>query len=296
MRPASCCSLATPSLILLISSARKLTVLVVEACFSARSIIWVWREWMAANIAVMTSRLLGSCLLAPWMRSSAACGSSMDWFITCAHPSVMMWLAWPGICCCWAAALAAAEYSCGEGILSGKRAATAAPPAAARLVDKGRDERFFLPIREAVLDVGTGVGLLAWLRSKGFARVREVVWTCIGGGGGRALGVVWGSASISESDSPSSPQDACGTFVSAAHSPGGAGRIGVGDHMNGFELSGSEGLPGAGWLPDISLAGNVRSGCYHQVFLAWGHRYLNVQVEIERADSERKCTIARKTP
>jgi len=123
------------------------------------------------------------------------------------------------------------------------------------------------------------VGLLAWLRSKGFSRVREAVWTCIGGGGGRALGVVWGSASISESDSLSSPQDACETFESAAHSPGGAGRIGVGDHVTGFELSGSKGLPAVVWLPDISLAQNRCSGCYHQVFLARCHGYLNVKVE-----------------
>jgi len=192
---------------------------------------------------------------------------------------MIMWLGWLGCCCCWVAALAAAEYSVGEGILSGKSAATAAPPAAARLVDEGRSGRFFLPIRDAVLDVGTGVGLLAWLRSKGFVRVREAFWTCIGGGGGRALGVVWGSASISESDSLSSPQDACGMFESAAHSPGSAGRIGVGDHVTGFELSGSEGPPAVVWLPDISLAQSGCSGCYHQVFLARGHGYLNVEVE-----------------
>ena len=60
MRPASGCSLATPTLILLVSSAKNLTVLVVEACFSARPMICVWREWMAARITVITSRLMGS--------------------------------------------------------------------------------------------------------------------------------------------------------------------------------------------------------------------------------------------
>jgi len=65
------------------------------------------------------------------------------------------------------------------------------------------------------------------------------------------LGLVWGSACISESDSPSSPQDASGTLESATHSPGEAGQIGVGEHMNGFELSGSEGPTPGVWLPDI---------------------------------------------
>jgi len=74
-------------------------------------------------------------------------------------------------------------------------------------------------------------------------RVQEAVGTCIGSGGGRAFRVVWVSVSILDSESPSSPQDACGTFESAAHSPGGAERIGVGDHVNGFELPGSEGPP-----------------------------------------------------
>jgi len=82
-----------------------------------------------------------------------------------------------------------------------------------------------------------------------------VVGTCIGGGGGWALGVVWGCVSISESESPSRPQDVCGTFASAAHSPGGAGRIGVGDHVKGFELMGSEELPQSCGLPDIFWRG-----------------------------------------
>ena len=30
----------------------------------------------------------------------------------------------------------------------------------------------------------------------------------------------------------------------------------MGDHVNGFELSGSEGPPAVGWLPDIFLAGD----------------------------------------
>jgi len=248
---------------------------------------------MAASMAVMTSRLLGSCFLAPWMRSSAACGSSMDWLITCAHSSVMIWLGWPEACCCWAAVLAAAEYSCGEGILSGNRAATTAPTAAGTLVDKGHDWRPFFLIRDAVLDIGTGVGLLAWLRSRGLVRVRAVVSTCIGRGGGRALGVVWGSASISESHSPLSPQDACGTFESAAYSPGRDGQTGVGNQVNGFELSGSEGPPAVVWLPDILLARNGRFGCYHQLLLARGHGYFDVEMQLNCAGSGRKCTMAR---
>ena len=166
----------------------------------------------------------------------------------------MIWFGWLEACCSWAAALAAAEYSVGEGILSGKRAATAAPPAAARLVDEGRDGQFFLPIRDPVLDVGTGVGLLAWLRSRGLVRVRDRVWDCIGGGAGRrALGVVWGSDSISESESPSfsNPHNAGGTFLSAPHSLIWAGRTGVGDHVSGFELMGSRELPRSCGLPDI---------------------------------------------
>jgi len=131
------------------------------------------------------------------------------------------------------------------------RAAAAAAAAAGTLVDDVREGRFFFPTQDAVLEMGAGVGLLAWLRSSGLVMVLEAVGTCIGGGGGRALGVVWGSASISESDSLSSLQNACGTFASVAHSPGGAGRIGMGDHVNGFEFSRSEEPPEVGVLPDI---------------------------------------------
>jgi len=60
VRPTSSCSLATPSLILLVSSARKLTVLVVDTCFSDRPMIYVSRKWIAAKIAIMMSRLVGS--------------------------------------------------------------------------------------------------------------------------------------------------------------------------------------------------------------------------------------------
>ena len=60
MHPASWCSLVIPTLILLYLSVRKLTVLVVEASFSTRLMIWLSREWMAARIAVMMSRLIGS--------------------------------------------------------------------------------------------------------------------------------------------------------------------------------------------------------------------------------------------
>ena len=87
-------------------------------------------------------------------------------------------------------------------------------------------------------------------------KLREVVGTAIGGGGGRALGVVWGWASISESESFSRPPQVClhAPWSSGAHSPGGAGRIGVGDHVNGFELMGSGELPWSCGLPDIFLA------------------------------------------
>ena len=151
-----------------------------------------------------------------------------------------------GCCCSRAAALA--SYSAGVGR---PLESAAVPTTAETVVDEGREGRLFLPIRDAVLAMGAGVGLLAWLRSRGFVRVREAVGTCIGGGGGRPLGVVWVSVSISDSESPSSPQDACGTFESGAHSPGGAGRISVGDHVNGFELSWSEGPPEVGVIPHI---------------------------------------------
>ena len=274
-RAASCYSLVTPTLILLVSSARKLTVLVVEACFSARPMIWVWRDWMAARITVITSRLVGSLVVAPSIRLSADCGSSIEWLITCAHPSVMIWFGWllgcgrGGLCmysckegkllvpggrggCCCSRADTLAAYSAGVGRPL-ERAAEAAAAAAGTLVDDGRGGRFFFPTRDAVREMGAGVGLLAWLRSSGFVRVREAVGTCIWGGGGRALGVMWGSASISESESPSfsSPQSAGGTFLSAPHSPIWGGRTGVGDHVSGLELMGSGELPRSCGLPDI---------------------------------------------
>jgi len=70
--------------------------------------------------------------------------------------------------------------------------------------------------------------------------------------------VVWGSASISESEMSSNPQDACGTFELAPYWPIWAGQAGVGMHVTGTELSGSGAPPGVGWLPDILLA---RLGC-----------------------------------
>jgi len=117
-----------------------------------------------------------------------------------------------------------------------------------------RERRPFLPIRDAVLEVGTGVGLLAWLQSRGLVRVQGSIWGCLGGGGGRrAWGVVWGSASISKSESISfsSPQSLGGTFWSAPHCPIWAGRTGVGDHVSGFELMGSGELPRSCGLLDI---------------------------------------------
>jgi len=215
---------------------------------------------MAARITVMMSRLVGSLIVAPSIRLSADCGSSIEWLITCAHPSVMMWLGWlegrcrGGLCCplMYSSKKGKMLEPCGPGGGRGAcRAAKAAAAAAGTLVDDGREGRFFFPTRDAVREMGAGVRLLAWLRSSWFVRVWEAVGTCLEGGRGRALGVVWGSASISESGSPSGPQDACGTFASAAHSPGGAGRIGVGDHVKGFELMGSGELPRSCGLPDI---------------------------------------------
>ena len=87
------------------------------------------------------------------------------------------------------------------------------------LVANKQEGWFFFQIRDAVPEIGTGIGLLAWLRSRELVRVWEAVWTCIGGGEGRALEVVWDSVSISESELPSNPQDACGTFASAPHWP-----------------------------------------------------------------------------
>jgi len=55
----------------------------------------------------------------------------------------------------------------------GERAAVAA--AAETVVDEGREGCLFLPILEAVLEMGARVGLLGWLRSRGFVRVRDRV-------------------------------------------------------------------------------------------------------------------------
>jgi len=273
-----------PTLILLVSSARKLTVLVVEACFSARPMICVCRDWIAARITVIMSRLVGSLVVAPSVRLFADCRSSIKWLIICTYSSVMMWLGWlegrgrGGLCCLlmYSSREGKVLEPCGPGGGRGAcRAAEAAAAAAGTLVDDGQEGRFFFPTRDAVREMGAGVGLLVWLRSRGLFRVREVVGTCIEGGGGRALGVVWGCVSISESKSPSRPQDVCGTFASAAHSPGGAGRIGVGDHVKGFELMGSGeflrscGLPGIFWQvvgtlvlsPSISGTGPQISQC-----------------------------------
>jgi len=72
----------------------------------------------------------------------------------------MIWLGWLGCCCCWAAILAATEYSDGEGILSGNRATTTAPAAAGTFADEWRKVRHFLPIRDVILKIGTDVVLL----------------------------------------------------------------------------------------------------------------------------------------
>ena len=152
-------------------------------------------------------------------------------------------------------------YSCKEGKLlepcglgrgrDGSSATVAAAAAASTLVEEGRDGQVFLAILDTALEMGTGVGLLAWLRSWGSVRVREAVGTCIGGGRGRAFGMLWDFTSISESESSSSPHNACGMFDSAAHCPIWAGRTGVGDHVSGFEPMGSGELPRSCELPDI---------------------------------------------
>ena len=49
---------------------------------------------MAAKMVVMMSRLVGSLVVAPVIRSSADYGSSIAWLITCAQPLVMIWLGW----------------------------------------------------------------------------------------------------------------------------------------------------------------------------------------------------------
>jgi len=82
-------------------------------------------------------------------------------------------------------------YSCREGKLLGTcglRGGSSATVAA--LVEEEPHGRLFLPILDAALETGARVGLLAWRRSKRFVRVREAVGTRIGGGGGRAFGVL----------------------------------------------------------------------------------------------------------
>jgi len=69
-----------------------------------------------------------------------------------------------------------------------KRATVAAT--AETVVEERQEGRGFLPIQDPVLEMGAGVRLLAWLRSRRFVRVWERVWSCIGGGGGQALEVV----------------------------------------------------------------------------------------------------------
>jgi len=45
---------------------------------------------MAARMAILTSRLVGSLVVVPPIRSSADSGLSIDWLITCAKPSIIM--------------------------------------------------------------------------------------------------------------------------------------------------------------------------------------------------------------
>jgi len=87
---------------------------------------------MAARIAVMMSRLLGSLVIAPAITSSADCRSSIALLLTCAQPSVIIWLGWPGRL--WRLA----AYSAGDGKMlepcgpgGGRRGGRAAVPAAA---------------------------------------------------------------------------------------------------------------------------------------------------------------------
>ena len=119
---------------------------------------------MAARITVITSRLVGSLVVAPSIRLSTDCGSSIEWLITCAHPSVMMWLGWlegrgrGGLLIYSSKEGKVPEAGGGRGAC---RAAEAAAAAAGTLVDDGREGRFFFPTQDAVLDIGAGVRLLA---------------------------------------------------------------------------------------------------------------------------------------
>jgi len=63
------------------------------------------------------------------------------------------------------------------------RVAEAAAAAAGTLVDDGREGQFFFATQDAMREMGAGVGLLVWLRSRGLFRVWEVIGSCIRGGG-----------------------------------------------------------------------------------------------------------------
>jgi len=223
-----------------------------------------------------------------WVNSRS--GSGFVTLITCAHPSVIIWLGWlewrgrGGLCCLlmYSSKEGKMLELCGPGGGKGAcRAAEAAAAAAGTLVDDGWEGQFFFPTRDAVREIGAGVGLLAWLRSSEFVRAREAVGACVGVGGGRPLGVVWGSVSISESESVSfsSPHSLSRTFWSAPYCPIWAGRNGVADHVSGFELIGSGELLRSCGLPDIPARNLGAQIFLQQVFSGRGHRYLNVEVK-----------------
>jgi len=166
----------------------------------------------------------------------------------------MMWLGLLGCSYFWVVVLAATEYSDWEGSQSGNWAATAALAAVGTFIDERWEGRPFLPIQDAVFRVGTGIGLVTWLQSRGLVRVRDRVCGCVGGGGGEwDLGVVLGLAPISESVSTSfsSPYSLGRMFWSAPQCPIWAGRTSIGDHVSGLKLMGSGELSGSCGLPDI---------------------------------------------
>jgi len=90
-------------------------------------------------MAAITSQLVASLVVAPAIRSSADCGLLIDWLITCAQPSVMIWLGWPGRL--WRLA----AYSAGDGKIlqpwgpsrGNKEGRTVAAAAAEIVVDDG---------------------------------------------------------------------------------------------------------------------------------------------------------------